>query len=310
MSPCMQMLYGLYLILHYSHSLYISPSAQLTERALSSVSSDSGLSTNSLWTRAAGAGLQRQATLRDTMAGEQPRVHVLTSEIAITSDGDERARGEIFHHTDPVFHMNGKSTSAQRETNILDDEDERTYAAIASNPKETSLKLPVLSRCAYTAWSEDAGDGAHPDDTWTPTRTSSSNDQTHIWVKQQQLVSADCFIDHMSDRLEHKVEPGMKTDSTEAEPEADKDDEFASLALDIDQSIEQLNQLILDLDPEFEPVPTLARGHTTCSTSVRTNGVGHLVGQATSNQSGNISPVTWRHYQLINVYAENCFKDT
>ncbi|XP_053098169.1 tensin-3 isoform X3 [Pangasianodon hypophthalmus] len=284
-------------LVHWDSYENITARAQLTESTLSSVSSDSGLSTNSLWTGAAGTGLQSQvqkATLRGSMAGEQPRVHVLTSEIAVTSDRDERTTGEIFHHIDPAFHMNGKIMSAQRETHILDDEDEQTSSAIVSDSKETGLKLPVLSRHEYSAQSEDAGDGVHPDDTRTHTRTSPSSDQTHIWVKQQQLVSADSYMYTMPDRLEQKVESGIKNDSLEAEPAADKDDEFASLALDIDQSIEQLNQLILDLDPEFEPVPTLARGHMICSTSVRTNGVGPLVGQAKSSQSG------WRNKLITN----------
>lgn len=300
MLPCMQMLYRLYLKISYS--LCISSPAQLTECALSPLSSDSGLSTNSLWTGAAGTGLQSQvlkATLKGSMAGEQSRVHVLTSEIAITSDADERATGENFHHIDPAFYMNGKTTSAQRETNILDDEDKCTSSVIVSEPTETGLNLPGLSRCECPGQSEDAGNGV--DDTRIHTHTSSSGDQTHIWVKQQQLVSPGSYMYTMSDRLKQKVESGIKNDTLEAAPEADKNDEFASLALDIDQSIEQLNQLILDLDPEFEPVPTLARSHMTCSTSVFTNGDGHLVGQAKSSQSGKISPVTWKYYQLINI---------
>lgn len=283
----------MYFKICHSYPLCISPPAQLTECSPSSVSSDSGLSTNSLCTGAAGPELQSQvqkATLRGSMAGDQPRVHVLTSEIAITGDGDDRATGENCHHLDPAFHM-----SAQRETNILDDKDECTSAAIVADAKRPGLELPVLSRCELSNQSEDAGDRVHLD--VTRTHTSSNSDQTHIWVKQQQLVSNGSYLETMTDRLEQKVKPGIKNDSLEAEPEADKDDEFASLDLDIDQSIEQLNQLILDLDPEFEPVPTMARGHMTCSNSVRTNGVGHLVGQAKSSQSGKISPVTLRHYK-------------
>lgn len=245
------------------------------------MSSNSGLSTTT--------GLQSQtqkATLRSSMAGEQSHVRVLTSEIAITCDIDERATGGNFHHMDPDFQMNGNSMSAQRETNILDDGDEGTSAAVVSNSKGTGLKHPVLSTCEYSAQSEDAGDGVHLDD--TQTRTSSN--PTHKWVTNEHQVSAGSHMYPMADRLEQKVESGIQNYSMEAEPGADKDDEFASLALDIDQSIEQLNQLILDLDPEFEPVPTLARGHMTCSNSLRTNGFGHLVGQAKSNQSGKISP--------------------
>ncbi|KAM9435261.1 tensin 3-2 isoform 2-T3 [Clarias gariepinus] len=272
-------------LVHWDSYENIAAGAQLTECSPSSVSSDSGLSTNSLCTGAAGPELQSQvqkATLRGSMAGDQPRVHVLTSEIAITGDGVDRATGENCHHLNPAFHM-----SAQRETNILDDKDECTSAAIVAEAKRPGLELPVLSRCELSNQSEDAGDRVHLD--VTRTHTSSNSDQTHIWVKQQQLVSNGSYLETMTDRLGQKIKPGIKNDSVEAEPEADKDDEFASLDLDIDQSIEQLNQLILDLDPEFEPVPTMARGHMTCSNSVRTNGVGHLVGQAKSSQSGCMS---------------------
>ncbi|KAI5090502.1 tensin-3, partial [Silurus meridionalis] len=274
-------------LVHWDSYENVTAGAQLTECALSSVSSDSGLSTNSLWTGAAGAGLHSQvqkATFGDSMAGEQPR----SSELAIACDRDERATGEHFHHIDSTsFHLNGKTTSAQRETNILEDEDVYTSAALVSQPKETGLRLAVLSTHEYTSHPEDSADGMNTEDTRTHTHTTSNSNQTHMWVKQQQLVSAGSYIYTMSDRLEHKVEPGIKNSSLVVEPNADKDDEFTSLALDIDQSIEQLNQLILDLDPEFEPVPTLARGHVTCSDSVHANGVGHLVGQAKSIQSGS-----------------------
>lgn len=233
------------------------------------------------------------------MAEEQSHVCVLTSEIAITSDRDEKATVGNFHHIDPTFHTNGESMKEQRETHILDDEDECISATTVSDSKGSGLKLHVLSRCDYPAQSEDARDGLHTDD--TRTHTSSSSDQIHEWVKQQQLVSVGSYRYTMSDKLEQKVESGTKNDSlkAEAKPEADKDDEFASLALDIDQSIEQLNQLILDLDPEFEPVPTLARGHMTTvnsnGVSVRSNGVRLLVGQAKSSQSGKISSVAWTY---------------
>lgn len=262
--------------MYYSFILCISPPAQLTECAPSSVSSDSGLSTTSLWTgAAASAGLQK-VSLQSSMAGEQPHVQVLTSEIAITSDKHERATEN--HHIDPAFHMNGQTTSSQQETSILSSD-------IASDSKETGFKFPVLSnKREYSALSEDTGDGVHPDDTLA--RTSSSSDQTHIWVKQQQLVSSNSYMYNMSDKLEQNVH------SLKAEPKADGDDEFDILALDIDQAIEQLNQLILDLDPEFEPVPTLARGHMACTA---TNGVGCLDGQARSSQFSKIYSLNWNY---------------
>ncbi|TSK58120.1 Tensin-3 [Bagarius yarrelli] len=272
------------------------PQAQLTECAQSSVSSDSGISTTSLCTGAAASTGPPKVSLQSSMAGRQPRV--LTSEIAITSDKDERATQN--HHIDPTFHINGQTTSSQQKNDILSSE-------IVSDSKETGFKLPVLSsKGEYSALSEDTGDGMHLDDTWA--HKSSSSDQTHMWVKQQQLVSSNSYMYNMSNKLEQKVYSGIKNDSLKAEPMANKDDEFDTLALDIDQSIEQLNQLILDLDPEFKPVPTLARGHMTCST---TNGVGCLDGQARSsqlnggNQQINNEPAS-RCSQVKGVYDFSC----
>ncbi|CDQ94607.1 unnamed protein product [Oncorhynchus mykiss] len=67
-------------------------------------------------------------------------------------------------------------------------------------------------------------------------------------------------------------------------------EELASLATDIDESIEQLNQLILDLDPTFIPVPTR---HTplplALSTSLYTNGNNHTTTHANASQSGQLN---------------------
>lgn len=266
----------------------------MTECAPSSVSSDSGLSTTSLCIGAAGTGLQSQvqkAMLESSMDEEQPHVQVLSSKISIRSDGDGKER-ENLYRIDPAFHINGQTTGVQQKNSILDNENKSTFTAVVSDSKETGLTHSVLSRCEYSAKSEeDGGNGVRLED--TRTHTSSTSDQTHIWVKQQQLVSAGSYMYGMSDRLETKVQSGIKNDFPEAE--ADKDGEFASLALDIDQSIEQLNQLILDLDPEFEPVPTLARGHMTCSTI---NGVGYVAGQARSSQSGKIYSVTNKYIKI------------
>ncbi|XP_029606449.1 tensin-3-like [Salmo trutta] len=73
-------------------------------------------------------------------------------------------------------------------------------------------------------------------------------------------------------------------------------EELASLATDMDESIEQLNQLILDLDPTFIPVPTrhpalpLSR-----SASLHTNGISQTTTEANASQSG------WKHRQASDV---------
>lgn len=57
-----------------------------------------------------------------------------------------------------------------------------------------------------------------------------------------------------------------------------RDEEFKSLTMDIDNSIDQLNQLIMDLDPSFTPVPSLAKrngsAHVNGSAAKCPNGVG------------------------------------
>ncbi|XP_063075630.1 tensin-3-like isoform X2 [Engraulis encrasicolus] len=64
------------------------------------------------------------------------------------------------------------------------------------------------------------------------------------------------------------------------------DEEFNSLTVDIDNSIDQLNQLIMDLDPTFVPIPTRTG-------SVKRNGGGnHANGPATACTNGTTHRVS------------------
>ncbi|XP_036437507.1 tensin-3 isoform X2 [Colossoma macropomum] len=315
-------------LVHWDSYENIAAEAQPSERA-PSVSSDSGLSSNSQWTGGPVAGLQsghspeertqlQRAITVDNMEGELPHLEVITTELMVARDREKRAAGERSHHLNIAFHVNGETATTERETDILDDENGPSAngsAATAPDSKEADHELPSLS----LAGSVGVGDGVCPasNEVYShgvnstrihPHSSVPSGFQTHIWVRQQQLVTADTYMYPSSDRLEQKVGVGLNesrgnnstihstSDALEKESEAEKDDEFASLALDIDQSIEQLNQLILDLDPEFEPVPTRARGHIIRSASLHTNGIAHSAGQAKSNQSGidsrQISDVT------------------
>uniref|UniRef100_A0A3P8ZCU5 Tensin 3 n=1 Tax=Esox lucius TaxID=8010 RepID=A0A3P8ZCU5_ESOLU len=71
-------------------------------------------------------------------------------------------------------------------------------------------------------------------------------------------------------------------------------EELALLATDMDESIEQLNQLILDLDPTFIPVPTRHHPlHLSCSASLYANGTSQMTTHPNGSQSGEnrlISP--------------------
>ncbi|KAM8850493.1 tensin-3-like isoform 2-T2 [Spinachia spinachia] len=127
---------------------------------------------------------------------------------------------------------------------------------------------------------------------------------TQSWVRQQQMVAAQQFIYTPDDGNDVERYPGNKPTSTSpkaglpGEPQAparalgthaagnappheeratvnnnnnnnhhqhQRDEEFKSLTMDIDNSIDQLNQLIMDLDPTFLPVS----GH---SSSVKRSG--------------------------------------
>uniref|UniRef100_A0A672NTI2 SH2 domain-containing protein n=1 Tax=Sinocyclocheilus grahami TaxID=75366 RepID=A0A672NTI2_SINGR len=108
---------------------------------------------------------------------------------------------------------------------------------------------------------------------------------TQTWVHQQQLVAAQQYLylpgedatEHMQQLLPkpvwrnvalHQCLSNGLLDSGPSSPvisqshDTDKkhDEEFSSLTLDIDNSIHQLNQLILDLDPTFVPVSTKPSG--------------------------------------------------
>ncbi|XP_061653678.1 tensin-3-like isoform X3 [Phyllopteryx taeniolatus] len=58
-----------------------------------------------------------------------------------------------------------------------------------------------------------------------------------------------------------------------------RDDEFKSLTMDIDNSIDQLNQLIMDLDPTFMPLSSQ-------SSSIKRNGGAHVNGSASKCSNG------------------------
>ncbi|XP_064908215.1 tensin-3 isoform X4 [Columba livia] len=87
----------------------------------------------------------------------------------------------------------------------------------------------------------------------TPTRGSSSRDAV-----QRGLGSMPCA----TEAAEHasgetlKSRPVPQRDTNALDRRQNSDDLPASPTLDIDQSIEQLNRLILELDPTFEPIPT------------------------------------------------------
>lgn len=87
----------------------------------------------------------------------------------------------------------------------------------------------------------------------TPTRGSSSRDavQRGLGSMLGAAEAADC-----ASAESFKSRPVHQRDTNGLDPERNTGDLPASPTLDIDQSIEQLNRLILELDPTFEPIPT------------------------------------------------------
>ncbi|KAL2097274.1 hypothetical protein ACEWY4_006481 [Coilia grayii] len=149
---------------------------------------------------------------------------------------------------------------------------------------------------------------------------------THSWVQQQQMVAAQQYSYLSEDVAEAPatdgyrhgdergssplspepaiatatVEQGNGTDVVVAEApvsqaavDKSRDEEFNSLTVDIDNSIDQLNQLIMDLDPTFVPIPTR-------SGSVKRNGGGtHTNGPATSCTNGTTHRVSGNSRAMV-----------
>lgn len=233
----------------------------------------------------------------------QPLLEVM-AELAARGRGGKLA-GDVSQLEGTV---NGKASSSERETDILEDECE------GDSQTSPAVELPSLSS-TYSLSSENMPE----------TQTEYS---THSWVRQQQMVdvipSTYLEIDggqrvggvreKMSPPLVAAETPSRGTSRREAVQRGPLDqdgtqtrdnqsvksvsnthssscqnEDLASLTTDIDESLEQLNQLILDLDPTFVPVPTrlspLSR-----SASLQTNchsekGNTHLSGNTRTQQS-------------------------
>ncbi|XP_035509747.1 tensin-3-like [Morone saxatilis] len=269
-----------------------------------SASSDSGLSVASQGR--AGAGHKRGAAGdKSTLAGKlvagvdfeiaQPLLEVMTELAASGGEGevagDESGLG---------LTINGEASSSERETDILDDDDE-----VAAS----GLDMPSSSSICSLSSENLPG-----------TQTEYS---TRSWVQQQQMVEVvtDDYLDvdggaRLKRVRKEKPPPLVAPDtplrgmsSREAVQRGPVDDDgmhngqsvsttlasscqeedLASLNTDIDESIEQLNQLILDLDPTFVPVPTRC-APLSRSASLHTNGLSH---------KGNTNQSSWRQQKQV-----------
>lgn len=204
--------------------------------------------------------------------------------------------------------VNGNASPSERETDILEDECE------GDSQTSPAVELPSLSS-TYSLSSENMPD----------TQTEYS---THSWVRQQQMVGVipSAYLEadggqrvggvreKMSNPLVAAETPSRGTSRREAVQRGPSDEDgtqtrdnqsvesvsnthslschnedLASLTTDIDESIEQLNQLILDLDPTFVPVPTrcspLSRSASVQTNCLSQKGNTHLSGNTHTQQS-------------------------
>ncbi|KAM6962581.1 tensin 3-2 [Aplochiton taeniatus] len=299
-----------------------------SDRTLSA-SDDSGLSASTQWTAAAAAarspgreaGQDQRARARGLLSGlalelTQPPLEA-PAQLPSPGAGEGGMAGEKAGLGQPV---NGEDTCRERETDILDDnEDEDKAEASTSLDRPSSVSIGSLS-------SESLPEA--------PGLAHHRGYSTHTWVQQQQhavdgpttaaapypptdragwaspertplLVAPLTPPRGKSSRAALERVAGLEEgpDLPAATPttgsargpteEPCQQDELESLATDIDESIEQLNLLILDLDPTFVPVPTRSG-----SASLHANGLSH---------AGQARLAGWRQHQVNDVtnFPEN-----
>uniref|UniRef100_A0A3Q2YFS3 Tensin 3 n=1 Tax=Hippocampus comes TaxID=109280 RepID=A0A3Q2YFS3_HIPCM len=147
------------------------------------------------------------------------------------------------------------------------------------------------------------------------------NYSTQSWVRQQQMVAAQQLIYMPEDGNDAERYQGNKQRRTspkegltleqqdsalrDTDPHKEqatlnnnntkRDDEFKSLTMDIDNSIDQLNQLIMDLDPTFVPLSSksIAKGVTSRIAQGSATRGGR--DQRSTETRGRIRPVYHRH---------------
>ena len=205
--------------------------------------------------------------------------------------------------------VNGEALSGERETDILDDEGEIDGEAASAVDLPSSSSICSLSS-----------------DSLPGTQTEYF---TQSWVQEQQvnvITEKDLAADGVQrvsrvrkERPPPLLAPGAPSRGTSSREAVQRgpvdkdgtqnmhvmhnvqslnnthtssceDDDLASLTTDIDESIEQLNQLILDLDPTFIPVPTRC-APLSRSASLHTNGLSH---KGDTHQSGKTTENTQR----------------
>uniref|UniRef100_A0A8C6WF98 Tensin 3 n=1 Tax=Neogobius melanostomus TaxID=47308 RepID=A0A8C6WF98_9GOBI len=285
-------------------------------------STDSGLSVAS---QGQTSSFQGRATAQDYKPGKVgshfPDLEVVQSysrvmtELTLSSGGE----GEITGDESGLGHtVNGETSSTERETDILDDEEGLRSAL--ERPSSSSL-------CSLSSEEQPVQCKEDSTQSWVQRHQKVVNavDTTGSEIVGQRIEgrgdepapvgAPDAPVRGSSSR--QAVQRGLLEDGTGTQsPSPCQDEELASLATDIDESIEQLNQLILDLDPTFVPVPTrctpLSRSASLHSNGLSHKGLTHLSGWKEQKQfsdmtdyCGAYSP-EWRAQSLRNSPAPLC----
>ncbi|XP_024134811.1 tensin-3 isoform X2 [Oryzias melastigma] len=187
--------------------------------------------------------------------------------------------------------INGKSPS-ERETDILDDEDEAEHAVDGpSSSSGCSLSSKTLTENSTGRWvrQHQAPGTSNSFLSKDKERTTKTNNQRppHLLAPHtppRGLSSREVVHTVLVDGVSKQTGKDHTLTTT-----LDQEEELAALTSDVDESIEQLNQLILDLDPTFVPVPT-SLSPLSRTTSLQTNGLSH---KGSSHRSG------WRQQKQI-----------
>lgn len=283
-------------------------------------SSDSGLSVAS---QGPTRTFQGRPTAQDYKLGKvgshfpdldvvQTYARVMT-ELTLSSGGE----GEIATDESGLGQtVNGETSSTERETDILDDEEELRSAL--ERPSSSSI-------CSLSSEEQPVQCKENSTQSWVQQHQNNVGDTAGSKIdighvergdnKPASVVAPDTPARGSSSRA--AVQRGLLEDGSETKSASPcQDEELASLATDIDESIEQLNQLILDLDPTFVPVPTrcapLSRSASLHSNGLSHKGLTHLSGWKQQKQfsdmtdySGAYSP-EWRAQSLRNSPAALC----
>uniref|UniRef100_A0AAY4E086 Tensin 3 n=1 Tax=Denticeps clupeoides TaxID=299321 RepID=A0AAY4E086_9TELE len=347
-------------------------SPEHSDHALSA-SSDSGLSSTSLWTehctapppRPQGPSQQEKADLKRLLSGfgldENPSSP--SGRMSEQVSGPASRDQSLLHPA----RINGESQPKERETDILDDEvllmsgvDLRSADSLGtlSSSCHKSSQNSLLSDSFCSPGVSEETSNAHQLLNHGPVameeyeraylearqgcltqRTPSlqtasftkagpylqESYSTHSWVRQQQMVAVHQCPYVPEPEPEHRyrgdqpdMSPpqdavdrgsgrrGQEVTSEQMTIDKCRDEEFNSLTVDIDNSIDQLNQLIMELDPTFIPIPT----HT--SSVKRSNGTStprsdqslHRLGTE-SSQGSSQQPGKMRHLLEL---RDHCFR--